>query len=63
MGLWRSAIEGAGEGDEKDGCGEEGCAELKHGLCYGRNGKRSSGTGLAFWTTGEKVSERKSRAE
>ena len=30
---------------------------------YGRNGKRSSSTGRAFWTTGEKVSEVKSRAQ
>ena len=29
--------------------------------CYGRNGKRSSSTGRAFWTTGEVVSEWKSR--
>ena len=31
--------------------------------CYVRNGKRSSCTGRAFWTTGEKGSERKSRAQ
>ena len=31
--------------------------------CYGRNGKRSSSTGRAFWTTGEMVRERKSRAQ
>ena len=31
--------------------------------CYGRNGKRSSSTGRAFWTTGEMESERKIRAQ
>ena len=32
------------------------------GWCYGRNGKRSSSTGLA-WTTGEVSAEVKSRVE
>ena len=37
----------------------EGLSELQEKkfssatTCYGRNGKRSSSTGLAFWTTGE----------
>ena len=31
--------------------------------CYGMNGSRSSSTGRAFWTIGEKGSEWKSRAQ